>query len=139
MSNENPFSEANFMTLKYCPAFLGRFGSIVNARAFCSVFFDHYDHAHRHAGIGLHTPASVHYGTAGEIRAQRATTPTPPTPAASGTGRRRSEAPYRRLDQRADPRGTHQLRMRSCLTASTRSRAGSIRSKGGLLPGTHVA
>jgi putative transposase len=74
VSNDNPYSEANFKTLKYCPAFPGRFGSIEDARAFCSVFFDHYNHAHRHAGIGLHTPASVHYGTAGEIRAQRAVT-----------------------------------------------------------------
>ena len=52
----------------------GRFGSIHDARAFCSTFFDHYNHVHRHAGIGLHTPASVHYGTATEIRAQRAVT-----------------------------------------------------------------
>jgi putative transposase len=74
VSNDNPYSEANFKTLKYCPAFPGRFGSIEDARAFCSVFFDHYNHVHRHAGIGLHTPASVHYGTAGEIRAQRAAT-----------------------------------------------------------------
>jgi putative transposase len=74
VSNDNPYSEANFKTLKYCPAFPGRFGSIQDARAFCAVFFDHYNHLHRHAGIGLHTPASVHYGTAGEIRAQRAVT-----------------------------------------------------------------
>jgi putative transposase len=74
VSNDNPYSEANFKTLKYCPAFPGRFGSIHDARAFCAVFFDHYNHVHRHAGIGLHTPASVHYGTAGEIRAQRAVT-----------------------------------------------------------------
>lgn len=74
VSNDNPFSEANFKTLKYCPAFPGRFGSIEDARAFCRVFFDHYNHVHRHAGIGLHTPASVHYGTATEIRAQRAAT-----------------------------------------------------------------
>ena len=74
VSNDNPFSEANFKTLKYCPAFPGRFGSIHDARAFCSAFFDHYNHVHRHAGIGLHTPASVHYGTAGEVRAQRAQT-----------------------------------------------------------------
>jgi putative transposase len=74
VSNDNPYSEANFKTLKYCPAFPGRFGSIHDARAFCSAFFDHYNHIHRHAGIGLHTPASVHYGTAGEIRAQRAVT-----------------------------------------------------------------
>jgi putative transposase len=74
VSNDNPYSEANFKTLKYCPAFPGRFGSIHDARGFCAMFFDHYNHVHRHAGIGLHTPASVHYGTAGEIRAQRAVT-----------------------------------------------------------------
>jgi putative transposase len=74
VSNDNPFSEANFKTLKYCPAFPGRFGSIEDARSFCVAFFDHYNHVHRHAGIGLHTPASVHYGTAIEIRAQRAVT-----------------------------------------------------------------
>jgi putative transposase len=73
-SNDNPYSEANFKTLKYCPAFPGRFGSIQDARAFCDAFFEHYNHVHRHAGIGLHTPASVHYGTAPEIRAQRAAT-----------------------------------------------------------------
>jgi len=74
VSNDNPYSEANFKTLKYCPAFPGRFGSIQDARSFCALFFDHYNHMHRHAGIGLHTPASVHYGTAGEIRAKRALT-----------------------------------------------------------------
>jgi len=74
VSNDNPYSEANFKTLKYCPAFPGRFGSIEDARAFCVAFFDHYNHIHRHAGIGLHTPASVHYGTAIEVRAQRAVT-----------------------------------------------------------------
>ncbi|MPZ78699.1 MAG: transposase [Deltaproteobacteria bacterium] len=70
----NPYSEANFKTLKYCPAFPGRFGSIQDARAFCAAFFEHYNHVHRHAAIGLHTPASVHYGTAPEIRQQRAKT-----------------------------------------------------------------
>jgi putative transposase len=74
VSNDNPYSEANFKTLKYCPAFPGRFGSIEDARAFCTLFFDHYNHVHRHAGIGLHTPASVHYDTAREIRAQRQVT-----------------------------------------------------------------
>jgi transposase InsO family protein len=73
-SNDNPFSEAQFKTLKYCPAFPSRFGSIADARSFCAAFFEHYNHVHRHAGIGLHTPASVHYGTAGEIRAQRGVT-----------------------------------------------------------------
>ena len=74
VSNDNPYSEANFKTLKYCPAFPGRFGSIQDAREFCTIFFEHYNHVHRHAGIGLHTAASVHYGTAGHIRAQRAVT-----------------------------------------------------------------
>jgi len=74
VSNDNPYSEAQFKTLKYCPAFPGRFGSIQDARAFCAEFFEHYNHVHRHAGIGLHTPASVHYGTATEIQVQRAAT-----------------------------------------------------------------
>jgi len=72
VSNDNPYSEAAFKTLKYCPAFPGSFGSIEDARAFCKVFFDYYNHEHRHSGIGLHTPASVHYGTAAAIREQRA-------------------------------------------------------------------
>jgi putative transposase len=74
VSNDNPFSEAVNKTIKYCPSFPDRFGSIEDARAFCAVFFEHYNHHHRHSGIGLHTPASVHYGTATEIRAQRKVT-----------------------------------------------------------------
>ncbi len=74
VSNDNPYSEANFKTLKYCPTFPGRFGSIEDARVFCTLFFDHYNHVHRHTGIGLHTPASLHYGTATEIHAQHAAT-----------------------------------------------------------------
>ena len=72
VSNDNPYSEAQFKTLKYCPAFPDRFGSIQDARTFCTAFFAYYNHEHRHSGIGLHTPASVHYGTATEIREQRA-------------------------------------------------------------------
>ena len=74
VSNDNPYSEAAFKTLKYCPAFPDRFGSIEDARAFCAEFFEYYNHVHRHSGIGLHTPASVHYGTATEIRSQRQAT-----------------------------------------------------------------
>ncbi len=74
VSNDNPYSEAGFKTLKYCPAFPGSFGSIQHARSFCETFFAYYNHEHRHSGIGLHTPASVHYGTANEIREQRAVT-----------------------------------------------------------------
>ena len=64
VSNDNPYSEAQFKTLKYCPAFPERFGCIQDARAFCEAFFAYYNHEHRHSGIGYHTPASVHYGTA---------------------------------------------------------------------------
>jgi putative transposase len=74
VSSDNPFSEAAFKTLKYCPTFPDRFGSIEDARAFCAQFFEYYNHVHRHSGIALHTPASVHYGTATEIRNQRQTT-----------------------------------------------------------------
>ena len=71
VSNDNPFSEAQFKTLKYCPAFPERFGCIEDARAFCETFFAYYNHEHRHSGIGYHTPASIHYGTAAEVRGQR--------------------------------------------------------------------
>jgi putative transposase len=74
VSNDNPYSEAQFKTLKYCPAFPERFGSIADARGFCARFFGYYNHEHRHSGIGLHTPASVHYGTATEVRAARTAT-----------------------------------------------------------------
>lgn len=74
VSNDNPYSEAAFKTLKYCPAFPTNFGSIEDARSFCASFFEYYNHEHRHSGIGLHTPASVHYGTATEIRERRAAT-----------------------------------------------------------------
>lgn len=72
VSDDNPYSEAQFKTLKYCPTFPERFGSIHDARLFCAAFFDAYNHEHRHAALGLHTPASVYYGTAPQIRAHRA-------------------------------------------------------------------
>ncbi|MFV0258110.1 MAG: transposase [Acidimicrobiales bacterium] len=74
VSNDNPYSEAQFKTLKHCPTFPARFGSIQDTRTFCDTFFDHYNHVHRHSGIELHTPASVHYGTATKISEQRAAT-----------------------------------------------------------------
>ncbi len=74
VSNDNPYSEAAFKTLKYCPAFPANFGSLADARAFCEQFFAYYNHEHRHSGIALHTPASVHYGTAAEVRRQRQAT-----------------------------------------------------------------
>jgi putative transposase len=70
-SNDNPYSESQFKTLKYRPVFPDRFDSIEHAREFCGKFFHWYNHDHRHSGIGLHTPASVHFGTAREIREHR--------------------------------------------------------------------
>jgi len=72
VSNDNPFSEAQFKTLKYRPDFPGRFGSIENARRHCQDFFGWYNDDHRHTGLGLHTPADVHYGLAQAIRDKRA-------------------------------------------------------------------
>ena len=74
VSDDNPYIEAHFKTLKYCPAWPGHFNTLDDARAWCEQFFDYYNHVHRHRALGLHTPASVHYGTAVEIRAQRAIT-----------------------------------------------------------------
>ena len=74
VSNDNPFSEAAFKTLKYAPAFPATFGSLADARAFCEAFFGYYNHEHRHSGIALHTPASVHYGTANQVRQHRRAT-----------------------------------------------------------------
>ncbi len=71
-SNDNPFSEAQFKTLKYCPRFPDRFANIFEARAFCREFFDWYNNVHRHSGIGMMTPADVHHGRAAETYRRRA-------------------------------------------------------------------
>ena len=71
-STDNPYSEAQFKTLKYRPQFPARFDSIEHARGFCRPFFDWYNHQHRHSGIGLMTPATVHYGRAEALHAERA-------------------------------------------------------------------
>jgi putative transposase len=71
VSNDNPFSEAQFKTLKYCPAFPERFGSLEDARAFGHVFFSWYNNEHHHSGLGYLTPAVVHYGVAERVRDQR--------------------------------------------------------------------
>jgi putative transposase len=71
-SNDNPYSESQFRTLKYRPDFPDRFGSFEDAHAFCQRFFAWYNDEHRHSGIGYHTPADVHYGRAELVRARRA-------------------------------------------------------------------
>jgi putative transposase len=72
VSNDNPFSEAQFKTLKYRPDFPGRFGSIQEARLHCQDFFGWYNDEHRHSGLGLPTAADVHYGLAEAVRDKRA-------------------------------------------------------------------
>jgi putative transposase len=67
VSNDNPYSESQFKTLKYCPQFPERFGSIQDARAFCQHFFAWYNREHHHSGIGLVTPEQLHYGIAEQI------------------------------------------------------------------------
>lgn len=64
VSNDNPFSEGWFKTLKYAPVSPERFASLGDARTFMADFFEDYNHNHRHTGIGLNTPADVHYGLA---------------------------------------------------------------------------
>ncbi len=72
VSNDNPFSESHFKTLKYRPEFPERFGSLQEARAFCARFFEWYNNQHRHSGIGFMTPADVHHGRVPGVRAVRA-------------------------------------------------------------------
>ncbi len=67
VSNDNPFSEAQFKTMKYRPEFPARFGSFAHAHTFSGEFFGWYNGEHRHTGIGLHTPENVHYGRAAEV------------------------------------------------------------------------
>jgi putative transposase len=71
VSNDNPFSEAQFKTMKYRPEFPDRFGSPEDARSFCADFFAWYNTEHRHSGIGLLTPHDVHYGLAEQRVAAR--------------------------------------------------------------------
>jgi putative transposase len=71
-SSDNPYSESNFKTLKYRPEFPARFDDIEHARSHCRWFVDWYNHQHRHSGIGLMTPAAIHFGQAQELYDQRA-------------------------------------------------------------------
>ena len=71
VSNDNPYSESQFKTMKYCPQFPSRFGSAEDGRLFCCGFFDYYNFHHRHSGIGLMTPADVHYGRAEQLTTAR--------------------------------------------------------------------
>lgn len=71
VSNDNPYSESQFKTMKYRPDFPERFGSIQDARAWARPFFHWYNHEHHHSGLGLLTPVTVHYGQAQAVIEQR--------------------------------------------------------------------
>jgi putative transposase len=71
VSNDNPYSESQFKTIKYRPEFPERFASEQDGREFCRDLFTWYNTEHRHSGIGMMTPEAVHYGRAHEIRAAR--------------------------------------------------------------------
>jgi putative transposase len=74
VSNDNPYSEASFKTLKYSPTFPERFGCLADARGFLNEFVSWYNHEHHHTGIGLNTPADLHYGLAAGKATHRAAT-----------------------------------------------------------------
>lgn len=71
VSNDNPFSESQFKTMKYRPEFPTNFGCMEDARGFCGGFFDWYNQEHHHSGIALLTPEMVHYGLADEVSQAR--------------------------------------------------------------------
>jgi putative transposase len=71
VSNDNPYSEAQFKTLKYRPDYPERFGSLEDARAWVRTFVTWYNHEHRHSGLGLLTPATVHHGRGEQVRHAR--------------------------------------------------------------------
>ena len=70
-SNDNPYSEAQFKTMKYRPDFPARFGALEDARNFCVPFFDWYNNDHHHCGLSGFTPADVHFGRVEQLAAQR--------------------------------------------------------------------
>lgn len=72
VSNDNPYSESQFKTLKYRPTFPERFGCLEDARAFCTEFYRWYNTEHRHSGIAMHRPVDVHYGRATDVQDHRA-------------------------------------------------------------------
>src|SRR5947209_12888192 len=73
VSDDNPYSESQFRTMKYRPDFPDRFGCIQDSRTFCQQFFQWYNEEHRHSGLALLTPAMVHFGQAESVLAGRQT------------------------------------------------------------------
>ena len=112
-SNDNPFSESHFKTLKYQPRFPQRFGSIEVAQHFCRRFFDWYNQDHHHAGIGLMTPDQVHFGQVDAVHAARqvALDRAFATPPRGSSTRRPCPSPN------LPPPGSTGLRRKPCLNA----------------------
>ena len=111
VSNDNPYSEAQFKTLKYRPGFPRRFDSIEAARAHCQDFFPWYNDQHRHGGLGLHTAADIHYGRAAAVQAR----PRPGT-------HRRLPRPPRTLRPQAPGPASHPERILDQPASAERSR-----------------
>ena len=90
VSNDNPFSEAQFRTVTYRPEFPDRFGALEHARSVSRVLFAWYNDAHHHSGLSYLTPADVHDGRAATRSwrpvTARAWPPLPPIPSDSCTG-----------------------------------------------------
>ena len=127
VSNDNPFSEAQFRTFKYRPEFPDRFGSLEHARGVSHDLFAWYNDAHHHSGLSYLTPADVHYGRAAAIlerpsphapgrlrrasRALRARAAAPRNPAARRCGsiRRRKRPARMPQERRSSPRTTRSM------------------------------
>ncbi len=96
VSNDNPFSESQFKTLKYQPDFPGRFRGLEQGRAWCTEFFDWYNHHHQHSGLALFTPADVFHGRGKELwrcARRRSMPPTRHIPSASCGGAQSQPSP----------------------------------------------
>ena len=127
VSNDNPFSEAQFRTVKYRPEFPGRFGSLQHARAVSRDLFAWYNDAHHHSGLSYLTPTAVHYGRAARRSSRsgtaRAWRHTPPIPSGSCRGHhvqkhrprpcgsigRRNRPARMPQERRPSPRTTHSM------------------------------
>ena len=71
VSDDNPYSESQFKTLKYAPSYPGRFTGPQEARTYLQTFFSWYNTQHRHSGLGLLTPDTVHHGLTQQVQADR--------------------------------------------------------------------
>jgi Integrase core domain len=113
VSDDNPYSESQFRTLKYRPGFPDRFGSIEDARGFCQSFFSWYNFEHHHSGLGLLTPAVVHLGKAADLLLRRQAVLDTAFQAQPGTLRPSASqttfSSYCRLDQQAIGHGEYSL------------------------------